>query len=232
MRLRVRNRILWRGGGFKIGFRSEITVSDHSYISKMDARFTVLSGRKIRDRIAKLQERVIANEMRAAAALNGWDQQFTPSPLTSTFHASHHDHNQNHNMGFLKSSMPMDTDPTTPFVASFNLSPASSWSSDVTVPLSPTFMLGDSPCFTDGSSGFSDTISTAIPGSVPQGQIDMHPLMDNMLDTNILQDISATENLFPSERLNTPGNQPVCYATTGMPSMDVPLGGPNGKTSN
>lgn len=30
------------------------------------------AGRKIRDRIAKLQERVIASELRAAASLNGW----------------------------------------------------------------------------------------------------------------------------------------------------------------
>ncbi|CAG8111567.1 unnamed protein product [Penicillium nalgiovense] len=35
--------------------------------------------RKIRERIAKLQERVIANELRAAAALNGWDQAYNPS---------------------------------------------------------------------------------------------------------------------------------------------------------
>ncbi|KAJ5469898.1 hypothetical protein N7530_007255 [Penicillium desertorum] len=35
--------------------------------------------RKIRERIAKLQERVIANELRAAAALNGWDQSYNPS---------------------------------------------------------------------------------------------------------------------------------------------------------
>ncbi|KAJ5517727.1 hypothetical protein N7453_000149 [Penicillium expansum] len=35
--------------------------------------------RKIRERIAKLQERVIANELRAAAALNGWDQGYNPS---------------------------------------------------------------------------------------------------------------------------------------------------------
>ncbi|PYH97417.1 hypothetical protein BO71DRAFT_373470 [Aspergillus ellipticus CBS 707.79] len=37
--------------------------------------------RKIRDRIAKLQERVIASELRAAASLNGWDH---PNVLTSS----------------------------------------------------------------------------------------------------------------------------------------------------
>lgn len=40
-----------------------------------------MAGRKIRDRIAKLQERVIANELRAAAAFNGWDQSYAQSSL-------------------------------------------------------------------------------------------------------------------------------------------------------
>ncbi|KAJ5908619.1 hypothetical protein N7495_001301 [Penicillium taxi] len=44
--------------------------------------------RKIRDRIAKLQERVIANELRASAALNGWDQTYTP-PFLPTRHSYH-----------------------------------------------------------------------------------------------------------------------------------------------
>ncbi|KAF4295189.1 hypothetical protein CNMCM8686_000621 [Aspergillus fumigatus] len=35
--------------------------------------------RKIRDRIAKLQERVIASELRAVATLNGWDQASPPA---------------------------------------------------------------------------------------------------------------------------------------------------------
>ncbi|RHZ57241.1 transcription factor xanC [Aspergillus thermomutatus] len=40
-------------------------------------------GRKIRDRIAKLQERVIASELRAVATLNGWDQA-SPSAASIT----------------------------------------------------------------------------------------------------------------------------------------------------
>ncbi|GMF73839.1 unnamed protein product [Aspergillus oryzae] len=38
-------------------------------------------GRKIRDRIAKLQERVIASELRAAASLNGWGYHHPTAPL-------------------------------------------------------------------------------------------------------------------------------------------------------
>ncbi|CAI7608840.1 unnamed protein product [Penicillium bialowiezense] len=41
--------------------------------------------RKIRERIAKLQERVIANELRAAAALHGWDQTYNAPYNNSTF---------------------------------------------------------------------------------------------------------------------------------------------------
>ncbi|KAE8387132.1 hypothetical protein BDV23DRAFT_195977 [Aspergillus alliaceus] len=37
--------------------------------------------RKIRDRIAKLQERVIASELRAAASLNGWSYHHPTAPL-------------------------------------------------------------------------------------------------------------------------------------------------------
>ncbi|KAE8361051.1 hypothetical protein BDV27DRAFT_167212 [Aspergillus caelatus] len=40
--------------------------------------------RKIRDRIAKLQERVIASELRAAASLNGWSYHHPTAPLVTT----------------------------------------------------------------------------------------------------------------------------------------------------
>ncbi|OGM49443.1 hypothetical protein ABOM_003537 [Aspergillus bombycis] len=39
--------------------------------------------RKIRDRIAKLQERVIASELRAAASLNGWNYHHPTAPLVT-----------------------------------------------------------------------------------------------------------------------------------------------------
>jgi hypothetical protein len=38
-------------------------------------------GRKIRDRIAKLQERVIASELRTAASINGWNYHHPTPPL-------------------------------------------------------------------------------------------------------------------------------------------------------
>ncbi|KAL4888629.1 hypothetical protein BDV59DRAFT_137906 [Aspergillus ambiguus] len=47
--------------------------------------------RKIRDRIAKLQERVIASELRAAASIHSWDY---PSPYTPyNYHETPHEEN-------------------------------------------------------------------------------------------------------------------------------------------
>ncbi|KAJ5349445.1 hypothetical protein N7541_007172 [Penicillium brevicompactum] len=46
--------------------------------------------RKIRERIAKLQERVIANELRAAAALHGWDQGYNTPYNALTFNSAPH----------------------------------------------------------------------------------------------------------------------------------------------
>lgn len=183
----------------------------------MGISLTEYSGRKIRDRIAKLQERVIANELRAAAPLNGWGQQFTPTPSTPTFHTSIHDHDRDIN--FLKSLLSMTTDSTMSFLPSCNLSPASSWSSDMTVPLSPTFMPGDSPCFPTESNDFPDITSSTIPNSSLRRDIDISPsTYSNMFDTNAFQGLSDTGASFFSDRFNTTANQPLCYAATGTHS--------------
>ncbi|KAJ5493461.1 hypothetical protein N7539_002207 [Penicillium diatomitis] len=57
--------------------------SDLAWIHKLKMIRIPRTGRKIRDRIAKLQERVVANELRAAAVLNGWDQLYSPPLPTS-----------------------------------------------------------------------------------------------------------------------------------------------------
>lgn len=213
MGLLIRNKTHWRGGGFKIVFPSEITVSRPRVKFGDGHSIHKDSGRKIRDRIAKLQERVIANELRATAALHGWDQQFIPSSVTPTYHASHP--NNNYDISPVTNATTMSTDSLTSFTPSFNVSPTSSWSSDMTVPLSPTFMSTDSSCFTHGSGDLSNIVSPTIPASNPQSQIGTHPLIDNTLEANAFQDISETGNsLFP-ESFNTATNQPLCYAATG-----------------
>ena len=83
------------------------------------------SGRKIRDRIAKLQERVIANELRAAATLNGWDQPYH-QPLIGNRSTLQQDigvHNGTADPSF---SSP---EPFSTFGSSYGLSMTSSWPS-------------------------------------------------------------------------------------------------------
>jgi hypothetical protein len=75
-------------------------------------------GRKIRDRIAKLQERVIANELRAAAALNGWDQTYSP-PFMSTHHSPPY-YQETESIFSSRDHSPQSTEPSTPFLPSYN----------------------------------------------------------------------------------------------------------------
>ncbi|KAG0155615.1 hypothetical protein PDIDSM_2788 [Penicillium digitatum] len=65
----AKHKIRWKEGDYKTAYLRGITVR---YDPSKE------TCRKIRERIAKLQERVIANELRAAAALNGWDQVYNP----------------------------------------------------------------------------------------------------------------------------------------------------------
>ncbi|KAJ5765028.1 hypothetical protein N7520_004587 [Penicillium odoratum] len=78
-------------------------------------------GRKIRDRIAKLQERVIANELRAAAALRGWDQ--TYPPLISTRQIQSLYQEPELELSFGSENSPQNTEPSTPFFTPYGFSP-------------------------------------------------------------------------------------------------------------
>ncbi|KAJ5114003.1 hypothetical protein N7456_002537 [Penicillium angulare] len=78
-------------------------------------------GRKIRDRIAKLQERVIANELRAAAALNGWDQPYSSQPI-STQHSHFTPYKESDLTFGSPEHSPLSTEPSTPFIPSYPFS--------------------------------------------------------------------------------------------------------------
>ncbi|KAJ5919633.1 hypothetical protein N7454_009468 [Penicillium verhagenii] len=86
--------------------------------------------RKIRDRIAKLQERVIANELRAAASLNGWDQTYSQS-LISTRHS-----HQEPELFFGSRDSPQSTEPCTPFFSPYMFSNPT-YSADINLSQSP-----------------------------------------------------------------------------------------------
>ncbi|KAJ5980925.1 hypothetical protein N7481_008223 [Penicillium waksmanii] len=162
--------------------------------------------RKIRDRIAKLQERVIANELRAAAALNGWDQPYSPSPLLSPRHVSRPQNDLQVNS---RDTSPMATEPPTPFTPSFNITQTSIWPGDFNFAQSSGWITGDIPLTVDGGSFMNDTmcytssegcISTGI--QVPKGICHEGNLMydafsdPSLIHTNLNNGIQASQSLY------------------------------------
>ncbi|KAJ5089073.1 hypothetical protein N7532_007757 [Penicillium argentinense] len=166
--------------------------------------------RKIRDRIAKLQERVIANELRAAAALNGWDQPFTSSPLLSPRHTSH----QQNDLSASRDPSPMTTEPSTPFVPSCSATATSLWTSDLNFPHSPGWLSGDAPSIVDGSGFANDSICSMPRASYMPSGIQL-PAHTGIHEGDTVQDVIASPNSLYGETSSAPSNQPLYYVTTG-----------------
>ncbi|KAJ6110774.1 hypothetical protein N7486_003009 [Penicillium sp. IBT 16267x] len=117
--------------------------------------------RKIRDRIAKLQERVIANELRATAALNGWDQTYS-LPFISTRHSHSPYPSQEPELIFgSQDHSPQSTEPSTPFFPSYSF-PAPIYSTD---------LLAQSPEYSGDPSYHLESVcmGSAVPKQVSQG---------------------------------------------------------------
>lgn len=163
-------------------------------------------GRKIRDRIAKLQERVIANELRAAAALNGWDQTYAPSPLVSPRHGSHQDA---HFIGSRDPS-PLGTEPSTPFMPPYAIPSTPSWSSDRPVSPYPGIVSGDPAFFMDGAF-MGDTVCAA-PYVHPVG---FPSVTGNGLESEEMHDMFGGGGCVSSNLSPNPTNQPSYYVATG-----------------
>lgn len=166
-------------------------------------------GRKIRDRIAKLQERVIANELRAAAALNSWDQSYVPSPLVSPCHGAHHDAQFLHS----RDPSPLTTEPSTPFIPPYTMPATPPWSNEWSTPQYPQIMSGESSFFMD--SGFmGDTMCsgqtlTHMMHNMGLSNANSSPERDSFRNSNTGGWVSTDS--FPSA--NT--NQPLYYVATG-----------------
>ncbi|KAJ5524146.1 hypothetical protein N7494_010796 [Penicillium frequentans] len=120
--------------------------------------------RKIRDRIAKLQERVIANELRATAALNGWDQTYS-SPYIPEHHHSPYYEEPELTFGSRVHS-PQSTEPSTP-VFPYNL--PQSYSTDLLA--QPPESLED-PCYVESALG-SEVPNQFSPGMHVENDQDM-----------------------------------------------------------
>lgn len=167
-------------------------------------------GRKIRDRIAKLQERVIANELRAAAALNNWDQTYAPSPLISPCHGSHQD------ARFFQSRdpSPLGTEPSTPFIPPYTMPATPLWSNEWPASQHPGISSGEPSFFMDG--GF-------VGDATCSGSSLTH-LMNNMglstagsPDRDVFRDAHLGGSIATDSFRSTTTNQPLYYVATGKP---------------
>ncbi|OQD88433.1 hypothetical protein PENANT_c004G09424 [Penicillium antarcticum] len=149
--------------------------------------------RKTRDRIAKLQERVIANELRAAAALNGWDQQYRPSPWSQNTHPALSDNSLDFDS---RDPSVLGTEPSTPFMPSYPIFSSTSWPND--------FNVFPSNCYHPPSGGGGVlTHSNGMSSSTTAG-----------LGGDTFRDMIPTGDTLPSESFPAPGNQPSYYVAT------------------
>ncbi|KAF3386169.1 hypothetical protein F1880_001331 [Penicillium rolfsii] len=166
--------------------------------------------RKIRDRIAKLQERVIANELRAAAALNGWDRPYTPPPILGPRHVFQ----QESGLGSgTANNSPTMTDPFSNFGSSYGLSMTSPWPS--TAAPSSTLLPGDSPWL--WNIGLSP-INTANPNPTvcdPTSDATIQSFAGSV-EEHIFPDLSSTgRSPHSSANVATSTNQSLYYTVTG-----------------
>ncbi|KAJ5167642.1 uncharacterized protein N7482_003236 [Penicillium canariense] len=166
--------------------------------------------RKIRDRIAKLQERVIANELRATAALNGWDQPYSPSPLITTRHLTQP--GASSGMGTSYNSQ-LVADSSSPFMPSYGLSMIPTWPGTGTTAQPSTLLPGESTClFTrEGLAVDAAYSSSAVTGLMNNGTI--QPLLgDGEEHANF--NMSIAGGFHTPGPLTTHTNQPLYYVAT------------------
>ncbi|CAI7601190.1 unnamed protein product [Penicillium glandicola] len=163
--------------------------------------------RKIRERIAKLQERVIANELRAAAALNGWDQTYNPS----LFPRSHSSTSEN-DIGLTSRDVsPLVPDRCTSFMPPYPLF-SQSWPIDFN-----TFPQHGYPSDLSQFTGVSEASPISPTTSAPvQPPNSISPQTSGLGDT--YRELIGTETLaLDSLSTSTSGpNQPLYYVATGQ----------------
>ncbi|KAJ5365928.1 hypothetical protein N7517_008814 [Penicillium concentricum] len=161
--------------------------------------------RKIRERIAKLQERVIANELRAAASLNGWDQAYNPS----LFPRSHSASSENE-LGFtLRDVSPLIPDQCSSFMPSYPLF-SHSWPNDFN-----TFPQNGYPADLSQFTGVSETSPISPITSAPSQQNhSMSPSNSGIGGETYREMIGTPETVIPDSLSTSAPNQPLYYVAT------------------
>ncbi|KAJ5507163.1 hypothetical protein N7527_009306 [Penicillium freii] len=162
--------------------------------------------RKIRERIAKLQERVIANELRAAAALNGWDQAYNPSLLPRSHSSSENE------LGFTSRDVsPLTPDQCTSFMPSYP--PFSQyWPNDFNTFPQHVYP-GDLSQFTGVSEASPISPITSAPA---QPVHSMSPPSSGLNGDTYREMIGTPETLIPDASSTSAPNQPLYYVATGQ----------------
>ena len=174
----------------------------------------IKTGRKIRDRIAKLQERVIANELRAAAAINGWDQPYSSPPLSSPRHTIRQPPTTSNDIEVnSRDTSPVTADPCTPFNPTYNITQTPAWSSDLNFAQSSGWLAGELP-YTAESRGFlNETMCYTSEQSISTG---IQLPMGDFHEIDLTPESYSSPCLMPTA-LSTGGSitQPLYYAATG-----------------
>ncbi|KAF7521297.1 hypothetical protein PCG10_008398 [Penicillium crustosum] len=160
--------------------------------------------RKIRERIAKLQERVIANELRAAAALNGWDQAYN----SSLFQRSHS--SSENELGFTSRDVsPLTPDQCTSFMPSYPQF-SQSWPNDFN-----TFTQHVHPGDLSQFTGLSEaSLISPITSPPTQSIHGMSPPSSSLNGDTYREMIGTTETLVPDSLSTSALNQPLYYVAT------------------
>ncbi|KAJ5958082.1 uncharacterized protein N7479_005232 [Penicillium vulpinum] len=161
--------------------------------------------RKIRERIAKLQERVIANELRAAAALNGWDQAYNPS----LFQRSHSSSSENNFRFISRDVSPLIPDQCTSFMPSYPLF-SQSWPNDFN-----TFPQHGYPGDLSQFNGVSEASPISPITSVSAQPNNAISSPSSGIGGDTYQEMIGTpEALIPDSMSTSPPNQPLYYVAT------------------
>ncbi|OQE35365.1 hypothetical protein PENCOP_c013G04647 [Penicillium coprophilum] len=161
--------------------------------------------RKIRERIAKLQERVIANELRAAAVLNGWDQAYNPSIFPRSSATS-----SENDIGFTSRDVsPLIPDQCTSFMPSYPLF-SHSWPNDFNT-LPQNGYQGDLSQFTGIGEPSPISPTTNAPA---QPNHSMSPPSTGLGGDTYREMIGSPETMVPDPRSTSTPNQPLYYVAT------------------
>ncbi|KAJ5853403.1 hypothetical protein N7534_005946 [Penicillium rubens] len=158
--------------------------------------------RKIRERIAKLQERVIANELRAAAALNGWDQSYNPSLFQRPHSSSENE------LGLASRDVsPFIPDQCTSFMPPYPPFPQS-WSNDLN-----TFPQHGYPGDLSQFTGVTET-SPISPATTAPAHNGMSPPTSGLGGDTYREMIGTPDTLMPDSLSTSAPNQPLYYVAT------------------